>query len=88
MRQPDGTQYKYICCKGACPSAPSSFPQPKDPESKTEWVQGLIDIVKDPYDMTDLSAAQPGIVKKLRALLPADYAAGCGTLRDHSSSTA
>lgn len=45
QQQANGTQYKYICCKGPCPNAPSTFPTPKDGRS---FVEGLIDIVADP----------------------------------------
>lgn len=70
----DGTQYKYICCKGACPGAPKSAPSPP---SKNAFVEMLIDIVADPYDMHDLAPTKRDIVDQLRPLLPPAYAVGC-----------
>lgn len=77
QQQDDGTQYKYICCKGACPSAPSTAPKPTSPSA---YVEMLIDIVQDPYDMHDLAPSKRDVVKKMRALLPLAYAAGCAAL--------
>ena len=39
----------------------------------------LIDILADPYDMHDLAPdkAYAAVVKRMRALLPPAYAAGC-----------
>ena len=71
-------QFKYICCKGPCPNAPSTAPTPAGGESG--YVEMLIDIIADPYDMHDLAPTKPDIVKQLRALLPPDYASGCGAL--------
>jgi hypothetical protein len=70
------TQYKYICCQGACPNAPSTAPQPKE---KGDFVEMLIDPVADPYDMHDLApdAAYASVVAQMRVLLPPVYAAGC-----------
>jgi arylsulfatase A-like enzyme len=73
-----GTSYKYICCKGECPNPPSNAP----PVAKSGWMQMLIAPKTDPYDMHDLAPTKPGIVTELRALLPPDYATGCGTIRD------
>ena len=71
-------QFKYICCKGPCPNAPSTAPTPA--KGKSGYVEMLIDIIADPYDMHDLAPTKPDIVKQLRALLPPDYASGCGAL--------
>jgi arylsulfatase A-like enzyme len=67
-------QYKYICCQGGCPNPPSTAPSPKDPEG---FVEMLIDIVADPYDMHDLAPTSRDIVAKMRPLLPLEYANGC-----------
>ena len=67
-------QYKYICCQGSCPNPPSTAPMPKDPEG---YVEMLIDIVADPYDMHDLAPTKRDIVNELRPLLPGVYAQGC-----------
>ena len=71
------TQWKYICCLGECPFAPSTAPQPKQ---KGGYVEMLIDIVKDPYDMHDQAPKEREVVKKLQTLLPPAYAAGCTAL--------
>ena len=70
------TQYKYICCKGPCPNAPSTAPQPV---GKNDFVEMLIDPLADPYDMHDLAPdkAYAAVVERMRALLPPAYAAGC-----------
>ena len=70
------TQYKYICCKGPCPNAPSTAPQPK---GKDDFVEMLVDPLQDPYDMHDLAPdkAYAAVVERMRALLPPAYAAGC-----------
>lgn len=75
--KPDGKQYKYICCQGSCPNPPSTAPKPKDEGS---FVEMLIDIVADPYDMHDLAPTHRDIVGQLRPLLPPLYADGCGAL--------
>ena len=74
QRDSDGTQYKYICCQGPCPNAPSTAPAPR---SKDAFVEMLIDIVNDPFDMRDLAPTKRDVVKRMRALLPPAYAAGC-----------
>ena len=73
------TQWKYICCQGDLPNPPSTAPKPKVPGG---YVEMLIDIVADPYDMHDLAPTRRDVVKKLRALLPPTYAAACTAL-DH-----
>lgn len=71
-------QWKYICCKGQCPNPPSTAPKPKTPDS---FVDMLIDIVADPYDMKDISSDHKDVVKTLQKLLPPEYAEGCTALR-------
>jgi|TARA_B110000211_G_C13666922_1_gene372782 hypothetical protein len=61
------------------PNPPSTAPKPKVPGG---YVEMLIDIVADPYDMHDLAPTRRDVVKKLRALLPPTYAAACTAL-DH-----
>ena len=41
------------------------------------FVEMLIDIVADPYDMHDLAPANRDIAAKMQKLLPHEYAAGC-----------
>lgn len=73
VQQIDLKQYKYICCKGTCPNPPSTAPEP----GASGYVEMLIDIIADPYDMHDLSPTNREIVNQMRPLLPPDYAAGC-----------
>lgn len=77
VKQMGQKQYKYICCQGSCPNPPSTAPMPKDPEG---FVEMLIDIVADPYDMHDLAPKMRDVVNQLRPLLPAAYAEGCGAI--------
>ena len=74
VQQIGSKQYKYICCQGACPNPPSTAPKPA---SNGSFVEMLIDIVADPYDMHDLAPSNRVVVDQMRPLLPPDYAAGC-----------
>jgi len=81
VKEVDGISYKYICCKGQCPGSPSTAPK----VSKSGWMQMLIDVQADPFDMQDLSGTKPAVVSALRALLPSesysgDFSAGCATI--------
>ena len=76
VRELNGTQYKYICCRGPCPGSPSTAPRPRP----GGYVEILIDVVADPYDMRDLAPERRGVVDVLRPLLPEGYAKGCGGL--------
>ena len=73
-------QWKYICCKGDCPGAPSTAPKPK---KRGDFVEMLIDIIADPYDMHDLAPQNRAVVQRLQKLLPAEYATGCEALNQH-----
>merc|ERR1712185_343836 len=84
VQEVQGTSYKYICCKGQCPDPPSTAP----PVAKSGWMQMLIDVKADPFDMHDLSNKKPTIVAALRALLPhegyvGNFTAGCETINGH-----
>lgn len=68
----NGTNFKFVCCRKACPNAPTTIPKPVG-----GWTQVLYDVDKDPFDMTDLSAQYPHVVSDLRAFLPSTF--GCGT---------
>lgn len=81
IKEIDGVSYKYICCKGQCPNPPSTAPD----VSASGWMQMLIDVKADEFDMNDLSNEKPEIVSELRALLPTEgysgnFAAGCATI--------
>merc|ERR1712166_1196031 len=81
VKELNGISYKYICCKGQCPNPPSTAPG----VSASGWMQMLIDVKADPFDMRDLTLELPEVVEKLRPLLPTegysgDFAAGCATI--------
>merc|ERR1719230_1522638 len=81
VKEVGGISYKYICCKGQCPNPPSTAP----PVAKSGWMQMLIDVTNDEFDMHDLSAEKPEVVRELRALLPQEgysgnFSAGCSTI--------
>ena len=46
----------------------------------TYFIEMLIDIVQDPYDMNDISMENQQIVHLLRTWLPDAYAKGCSEL--------
>lgn len=71
VQEHNGTWFKFICCKGGCPGAPSNVPKPTD-----GWTQLLYNIKKDRFDMEELSANHPDVVEAMRPLLPASF--GCG----------
>eukprot|EP01062_Namystynia_karyoxenos_P077796 TRINITY_DN790_c0_g1_i1.p1 TRINITY_DN790_c0_g1~~TRINITY_DN790_c0_g1_i1.p1 ORF type:complete len:522 (+),score=113.22 TRINITY_DN790_c0_g1_i1:79-1644(+) len=80
VQEVNGTSYKYICCKGQCPSPPSTAPA----VSKDGWMEMLINVTADPFDMNDLSKKMPELSAQMRKLLPAtgtyddiNYAEGC-----------
>jgi len=73
VREMNSTTFKYICCQGECPNPPSTAPN----VSATGWMQMLIDVVADPYDMHDLAPTHQQVVSELRPLLPPAYATGC-----------
>ena len=72
----DSKSYKLICCKGACPQAPSTAPKPNP---KSGYTTMLICVDDDPFDMKDLSgkASAAPVLERMLPLLPPDYAAGC-----------
>ena len=62
----DGAPFKFVCCLGECPGAPTTVPKP-DADGYTRL---LYDTVEDPFDMTDVKDTHPSKVKVLRAALP------------------
>lgn len=68
----NNSTYKYICCKGICPGAPSTAPS-----HKGHNMDLLYDTIADPYDMHDLKEAHPSLVTSMRALLPTPYDTLC-----------
>lgn len=84
VKELNGTSYKYICCHGPCPNAPSTAPKPS---TANAYVQMLIDVAADPFDMKDLSNERPEVVS---ALLPhlvqegysGNFTEGCLSLKE------
>eukprot|EP01060_Flectonema_neradi_P024477 TRINITY_DN3335_c0_g1_i1.p1 TRINITY_DN3335_c0_g1~~TRINITY_DN3335_c0_g1_i1.p1 ORF type:complete len:536 (+),score=117.60 TRINITY_DN3335_c0_g1_i1:88-1608(+) len=70
--------FKYICCEDKCPGTPSTGPQPKN-----GWMEMLINVSEDLFDMHDLAPQNPNLVAALRAELPPAYAAGCAKISEH-----
>uniref|UniRef100_A0A7S4M1C3 Sulfatase N-terminal domain-containing protein n=1 Tax=Prymnesium polylepis TaxID=72548 RepID=A0A7S4M1C3_9EUKA len=69
----DGTPYKFVCCKGRCPGAPSPVGKP-DADGYTRL---LYDTAADPFDMHDVKAKLPHVAEKLRAALPVEHGFKC-----------
>ena len=71
VQEHNGTWFKFICCKGHCPNAPSNVPSPV-----SGWTQLLYDVQADQFDMNELSAKHPDIMEKMRPLLPTSFSCG------------
>ena len=69
----DGTPYKFVCCKGRCPGAPSTVGKP----GADGYTRLLYDTVGDPFDMHDVKAKLPHVAEKLRAALPVEHGFNC-----------
>ena len=65
------TGLKFVCCRGACPGAPSNAP----PVDAHGFTQILYDTVADPFDTVPISD-RPEAVARLREQLPESF--GCG----------
>mmetsp|Transcript_59788 Transcript_59788/g.142315 ORF Transcript_59788/g.142315 Transcript_59788/m.142315 type:complete len:567 (-) Transcript_59788:177-1877(-) len=82
IQEIEGVSYKYICCLGECPGKPTTAP----PVAPSGWMEMLIDVKADPFDMHDLSKRHRKVVKSMRKLLPThgynnnNYAKGCATI--------
>ena len=71
----EGT-FKFVCCAGACPYAPSTV-SPPDADGYTRL---LFDTVADPYDMRDVKAAFPAVAEALRRTLPVRHGFDCAAV--------
>ena len=71
VQEHNQTQFKFVCCKGRCPNAPSNVGKPQ-----SGWTQLLYDIENDQFDMHELSAQQPDVVRAMKELLPASFKCG------------
>ena len=74
VQELNGTQWKYICCLSQCPNPPSTAP---NTTNAAGYIELLIDIIADPYDMASKHAERRDVVDVLRPLLPARYSQGC-----------
>ena len=53
-----GVPYKFVCCRGACPGAPSTVSGP----GADGYTRLLFDTASDPYDMVDLKWDLPEVL--------------------------
>lgn len=68
-----GAIYKYVCCKGECPDAPSIVDKP----DADGYTRVLFDTASDPYDMVDLKHELPHVAAKLQEALPRRHGFDC-----------
>lgn len=73
MMEHKGAPYKFVCCLGKCPGAPSNTRKP-DADGYTRL---LFNTAADPFDMHDVSEAHPQLVEMLRAELPVMHGFNC-----------
>jgi hypothetical protein len=73
---PPSSTYKFICCKGACPGAPSNVPPP----GADGYTRLLFDVVADPFDMHNLALELPHVAEDLRRQLPVVHGFNCAPL--------
>ena len=70
-----GAPYKFVCCLGTCPGAPSNTRRP-DADGYTRL---LFDTAADPFDMHDVREAHPQLVAMLSAELPVIHGFNCSS---------
>ena len=73
MNGPPLSTYKFVCCKGRCPGAPSSVGRP----GADGYTRLLFDTVADPFDMHDLKLRLPHVAEALRKELPVVHGFEC-----------
>ena len=73
MDGPPRSTFKFVCCQGKCPGAPSTVGQP----GADGYTRLLYDTVADPFDMTDLKHALPHVAEALRRELPVMHGFNC-----------
>ena len=76
MSGPPVSTYKFICCRGRCPGAPSNVGRP----GADGYTRLLYDTVADPFDMHDLSEKLPHIAEALRKELPVIHGFNCSSV--------
>jgi len=73
--------FKYVCCAGKCPGAPSTV----SPQDRDEYTRLLYDTVNDPFDMKDLKHKYPHIAETLRQQLPKENGFDCKAPGDNET---
>ncbi len=81
---PPVSTYKFVCCKGACPGAPSNVAGP-DADGYTRL---LFDTVADPFDMHNLAPKLPHVAETLRRELPTMHEFNCSSFTPPTTPTA
>ena len=76
LEGPPLSTYKFVCCQGACPGAPT----PVGPPGVDNYTRLLFDTLADPFDMIDLKTRLPHVAETLRAALPTEHGFSCGRL--------
>ena len=70
---PPTSVYKFVCCKGRCPGAPSSV----GPPAADGYTRLLFDTIADPFDMHNLMRSLPHVAEALRMELPTEHGFNC-----------
>ena len=70
---PPRSIYKFVCCQGRCPGAPSNV----GPPDEDGYTRLLYDTLADPFDMHDLRQALPHVTEVLRRELPVVHGFDC-----------
>merc|ERR1712196_739687 len=74
----DNTSYKYICCEGACPGAPSTAHQ-----NKSGWNELMFNVDVDWQEMNPLNLSESvflQIAQNMRQSLPPRFKLGCSNV--------
>lgn len=61
-----GAVYKFVCCQGECPGAPSTAGE----ADADGYMRLLYNTAVDPVDMVDLRKRLPHVAAQLQAALP------------------
>ena len=74
---PPVSTYKFVCCKGKCPGAPSWVGRP----GRDGYTRLLFDTIADPFDMHDLMSSLPHVAESLRRALPVEHGFNCSSVQ-------
>ena len=81
---PPISTYKFVCCKGRCPGAPSPVGRP----GTDGYTRLLFDTIADPFDMHDLMHRLPHVAEALRSELPVEHGFNCSSMQTSSTASA